>query len=81
MMRAMDYAVYEQFLAELADLDEQTIIVEGKELRPSQCYHLGVDPAHILFNTNCPASLKTRLNALLVKYRFLDHMPETDQEA
>lgn len=81
-MHAMDYGLYEQFLAELAALDEETIIVEGKELKPSQCYHLGVEPAHILFNTNCPQSLKQRLNALLVKYRFSRESPEdTGQDA
>ena len=69
-MHAMDDGLYEQFLAELAALDEETVNVAGKELKPSQCYHLGVEPAHILFNTNCPESLKRRLKALLVKYRF-----------
>jgi hypothetical protein len=69
-MHAIDQGLYEQFLAELAALDEFPIIVEGREMKPSQCYHLGVEPAHILFNTNCPPSLRDKLNALLAKYRF-----------
>jgi|GEM_PF-2673047 hypothetical protein len=81
-MHAIDHNLYEHFLAELAALDEQTMVVDGKELKPSQCYHLGVEPVHILFNTNCPDLLKQKLNALLVKYRFSnDQRGGNDQDA
>jgi hypothetical protein len=80
-MHAIDHGLYEQFLAELAALDEETIFIDGKELKPSQCYHLGVEPTHILFNTNCPESLKARLNGLLVKYRFTQDPFGKGQEA
>ena len=70
MMHAKDSSYYEQFLEELEALDEQPVLVDGKTLRPSQCYHLGVDPTHILFNTNCPETLREKLNGILAKYRF-----------
>ena len=46
---------------ELRALDEHNIEVDGKQLKPSQCYRVGVSPAHILFNTNCPDSIKQKV--------------------
>ena len=69
-MQAMDPSYFEQFQQELAELDKEMVEVEGKMLRPSQCYHVGIDPAHILFNTNCPIALKDKINAILARYRF-----------
>jgi hypothetical protein len=69
-MHAMDSGWYEQFQQELEALDKEMIEVDGKQLKPSQCYHIGIDPTHILFNTNCPATLKDRINAILERYRF-----------
>ena len=53
---------------ELRALDEHNIEIGGKQLKPSQCYRVGVSPAHILFNTNCPDSLKQKVQAILLKY-------------
>ena len=53
---------------ELMRLDHDTIEVDGVHLRPSQCYHLGTSPAHVLFNTNCPDKLKEQVQAILTKY-------------
>ena len=69
-MHAFDKSDYEKFLAELEGLDLETVEVEGKKLKPSQCYHVGVDPTHVLFNTNCPETVKEKVNGILSKYRF-----------
>jgi hypothetical protein len=53
---------------ELADLDREQVEIDGISMKPSQCYRLETDPAHILFNTNCPSTLKERIQALLTKY-------------
>jgi hypothetical protein len=53
---------------ELKQLDNEPVIIDGIQLKPSQCYHLDTDPAHVLFNTNCPQSLKERIEAILDKY-------------
>jgi len=57
-----------QLRAELAMLDENKIQIDGAWLKPSQCYHVGTDPGHILFNTNCPESLKEKVQSILSKY-------------
>lgn len=57
-----------QVQAELAKLDHELVEIDGKQLKPSQCYHLETDPAHVLFNTNCPESLKEKIQAILFKY-------------
>lgn len=54
--------------AELQALDGEMVDVEGRKLKPSQCYRFGFDPAHILFNTNCPDSIKRQVKAILDKY-------------
>jgi hypothetical protein len=58
----------------LEELDKEKIEVEGKFLKPGQCYHLGIDPPHILYNTNCPDSLKQKIEAILLKYKEQDEI-------
>ena len=53
---------------ELAKLDHACVEVDGVELRPSQCYHIETDPLHVLFNENCPESLKEKIERLLKAY-------------
>ena len=57
---------------ELLALDEQSIELDGKQIKPSQCYRVGISPAHILFNTNCPDSVKQKVQAILSKYTTED---------
>jgi hypothetical protein len=53
---------------ELASLDNDLIEINGQQLRASQCYHFETDPLHLLFNTNCPAQLREKLNGIVAKY-------------
>jgi hypothetical protein len=53
---------------ELDELDTESVEIDGIKLKPSQCYHFGTSPAHVLFNTNCPESLKIRVQAIIDKY-------------
>jgi len=60
---------YEQLLLdELKMLDSQEITINGNSIKPSQCYHWESDPAHLLYNTNCPPDLKQKLQAIIAKY-------------
>jgi hypothetical protein len=58
--------------ADLNDLDKESVDVDGNSLKPSQCYRIGLDPLHVLFNTNCPDDLKKKVEAILSKYAFPD---------
>ena len=58
--------------AELTELDRFIINIQGKKLRPSQCYRFIADPPHILFNTNCPSGLSLKIQAILEKYTVRD---------
>ena len=58
----------EKVKTELGELDRHFVEIDGKRLKPSQCYRLGVDPAHILFNTNCPEGLRQKIQSILSKY-------------
>ena len=33
-----------------------------------KCFHFETDPPHVLFNTNCPDALQTRVRSILAKY-------------
>ena len=57
-----------QLRTELQQLDTTLIDIDGIRLRPSQCYRFETDPVHVLFNTNCPDSLKSKVEAILTKY-------------
>ena len=60
---------YEQLLQEeLKMLDSQEITLNGSLVKPSQCYHWESDPAHLLYNTNCPPDLKQKLKDIIAKY-------------
>jgi hypothetical protein len=54
--------------AELNELDRDLVDVDGLRLKPSQCYHFDINPTHVLFNTNCPDSVKEKVHAILSKY-------------
>jgi len=58
----------EQLTAELQELDKELVEIDGVHLKPSQCYHFEADPAHILYNTNCPDSLKQKIDGILAKH-------------
>ena len=58
-------------VSELNELDNEVVEIDGTVLKPSQCYHFETDPVHLLFNTNCPDTLKQRVNAIIAK-----HLPD-----
>lgn len=68
-MNAIDLTMISRMKAELKALDEESIYIDGITLRPSQCYRVSDDKAHILFNTNCPDSLREKLNGILDRYK------------
>lgn len=57
-----------ELLEELMALDSQAVDLDGKSLKASQCYHWESDPAHLLFNTNCPSDLRKKVESIIAKY-------------
>jgi hypothetical protein len=55
-------------VSELKELDNELVQIDGTLLKPSQCYRFETDPVHLLFNTNCPDSLKQKVQAILDKH-------------
>jgi hypothetical protein len=53
---------------ELEVIEEAVVVLGDVELKPSQCFHIESDPPHVLFNENCPESLKERINEILRRY-------------
>ena len=58
--------------AELDLLDQDLVEIDGIKLKPSKCYYFGANPGYILFNTNCPESLKEKVESILLKYKQAD---------
>ena len=67
-MRRTSNDMLEKLKAELGELDRFHVEIDGKRLKPSQCYRFDIDPAHVLFNTNCPDELKKKVQSILSKY-------------
>lgn len=58
----------ERIKAELSELDREMVKADGILLKPSQCYHFGADPLHVLFNTNCPDDLKQKVQDIISRH-------------
>ena len=63
-----DLSLIEKLKEELRSLDNEDVEIEGQPMKPSQCYRMELDPVHVMFNTNCPASLKEKIQVILAKY-------------
>jgi hypothetical protein len=67
-MRSLPDSIIEIIKSELDILDHEMVDVNGVQMKPSKCYHFEMDPAHVLFNTNCPDNLKQKVQSILAKY-------------
>jgi len=67
-MEKVSTTVIDSIRAELDHLDEEMVRVDNRLLKPSQCYRVELDPVHVLFNTNCPDALRTKVQSILSKY-------------
>ncbi len=53
---------------ELQLLDEKPIILDGKLVKPSNCFRLSGNPPKVIYNTNCPDELKKKIEEIVSKY-------------
>jgi len=66
---AIPKLIINQLQADLEALEKQfSLSFEGRSIKMRDCYFLGTDPLHVLFNTNCPDDLREEINALIAKY-------------
>jgi hypothetical protein len=68
MRRSLSPDTIERVKAELGELERQFVNIDGRNVKPSQCYRFSADPLHVLFNTNCPESLKKTIQSIISKY-------------
>jgi len=68
MRRSLSADTIEKVKFELGELDRHFVEIDGMQLKPSQCYRFYADPAHVLFNTNCPEGLREKIQSILTKY-------------
>jgi hypothetical protein len=67
-MQNVNATIIDSIKAELEGLDKNLVRIDGRELKPSQCYRIELDPVHVLFNTNCPDDLRVKVESILSKY-------------
>ena len=72
MRRSLSPDTIKRLKAELGELERDFVNIKGKRLKPSQCYRFNADPVHVLFNTNCPESLKKKIHSIISKYTDAD---------
>jgi hypothetical protein len=61
----IDRSDIERIKSALSELDSKMVNADGVSLKPSQCYHFGLDPLHVLFNTNCPDELRQKVQDII----------------
>ena len=49
-------------------LGNNTITVDGVETQANRCYYFSLNPPHVLFNDNCPESLKESILSIFSYY-------------
>jgi hypothetical protein len=54
---------------ELEKLEKKLVLLDGKLIKPSQCYRFSSNPPYILYNTNCPEELMEEIETILLKYK------------
>jgi len=54
---------------ELGKLEKKLVLLDGKLIKPSQCYRFSANPPYILYNTNCPEELMEEIETILLKYK------------
>lgn len=67
-MKQVSTDIVKKIRTELNELDQSPVQIDGMTIKPSQCYRFSVDPMHVLFNTNCPDTLRKKVEAILSKY-------------
>jgi hypothetical protein len=72
MRQTLTPELLDKVKVELGELDLHFVEIDGIKLKPSQCYRFEADPAHILFNTNCPEDLKQQIQSIFSKYTISD---------
>ncbi|MCW3116711.1 MAG: hypothetical protein JWM28_793 [Chitinophagaceae bacterium] len=65
---------------ELENLDKEYVEMDGVRLKPSQCYRIANSSLHVIYNTNCPDSLKEKIQSILSKYTGQDESNPPEQE-
>ena len=68
MRKSLSADAVSKLKEELGELEQYFIDIDGKRLKPSQCYRFNHEPVHVLFNNNCPESLKKKINSIIAKY-------------
>jgi hypothetical protein len=67
-MKIQSANIVSSVLAELRELDKESVEFDGIRMKPSQCYTFSLSPPHVVFNTNCPDSLRQKVLAIFRKY-------------
>ena len=73
MRKSLSPDTVRRLKSELGELERELVQIDGRHLKPSQCYRFNVDPVHVLFNTNCPDSLKKKINSIIARYTEESH--------
>jgi len=64
----IDQSEIDKIKAELSELDRDMVSADGVQLKPSQCFHFESDPLHVLFNTNCPDTLRQKVEDIITRH-------------
>jgi hypothetical protein len=71
---------WDDLRVELENLDNEFVDANGVRLKPSQCFRITSNSFNVIYNTNCPDSLKEKVQSILQKYGDQDESYPREQE-
>lgn len=64
MQQHINTLQHSAILEALEELNHKTVDINGVKLEACKCYYYSLNPVHVLFNDNCPISLKHEIRAI-----------------
>jgi len=64
MQQQIEIQQYAAIVDAMEQLNHATVEVDGIKLEACKCYHYSLNPVHVLFNDNCPESLKRNIKQI-----------------
>ena len=67
-IKGLNKKKWDQLRLELQALDMDKVEANGITLRPSQCYRLVDNSLRVMYNINCPETLRYKIESILSRY-------------
>lgn len=68
MQAAIEQGRQDAIKGAMEALGNNTVVVDGVVTQACKCYYFSLNPPHVLFNDNCPETLKETIRSIFSYY-------------